>query len=288
MHRVRSTPAALLLALAALPAAGTAQTVPPSPHPAAPPTAGPGRRPYRLSPAVDLAVLLSGASLWAGSELMLNEVVPLGRCPCDPARLNDIDRSTAGRTGPDLTLPANVTLGVLLALPALLDGYDVWRGHGRAPEWIEDTLVLGQALVVGGALNAMVKIAVQRPRPSAYGLDPASPRLDDPNTYLSFYSLSAAELFTAAAVGATTYALRHPHGAARWVYLGVAGTLATGFGISRVVLGKHFPTDVIAAAALGSLVGLVVPMLHERPLPLSLGAMVGPGAVSVTATITTP
>ena len=273
-------PALLGAMLSLTPAATFAQT------PGA--TAPTARRPYRLHPSLDTAVVLSGASIWLGTEFMYREVIPLGRCPCDPAILNDLDRPTAGLSVPNVTVLSNVATGLLLTLPAVLDAFDVWRSGGSVPEWIEDTLVLGEALVVGGAVSAMFKVMYQRPRPSAYGADPEDARFSDPNTYQSFYSLSTTEIVTAAIVGSTTYALRHPRGPWRWIYLGTAGTLAAGFGLSRVLTGKHFPTDVLAATAVGSLIGLLVPLLHERPLPVAFGAAATPGAVVLTATVQTP
>jgi membrane-associated phospholipid phosphatase len=264
-----------------------AQTPGVAPRPVASPLR-PARRPYRLYPTLDLAVLATGATLWFGPDNALAEIVRVNRCPCDPSILNSLDRSTAGVSVANSTVPSNIVAGVLLSLPALIDGADVWRSGGTFTEWFEDTIVLGEALLLGGAINGMAKLLYQRPRPSAYGADPDDPRFADPNTYLSFYSLSASELFTAAVVGSTTYALRHPHGAMRWVYLATSETLAVGFGISRVLTGKHFPTDVFAAAAVGSLIGVVVPLLHERPLPVMLGGTVTQGAAVITATVTTP
>jgi membrane-associated phospholipid phosphatase len=245
------------------------------------------RRPYRLYPALDLAVLVAGGALWVLPEFMQREIVHLGRCPCDPAMLNDLDRSTAGVSIPNTGDAVNVATAVMLVFPFAFDAFDVGRSRGSAYEWVEDTVVIGEALVVGGALQEITKLALQRPRPAAYGIDPNDPRLADPDLYLSFYSLSTAEIFTAATAGAVTHALRHPRSPWRWVYLGAAETLATAFGVTRFVTGKHFPTDVIAAAAVGGLVGLVVPVLHTRLPAVTLGAAVMPGTAMLTATVRT-
>ena len=247
------------------------------------------RRPYALTIPIDLSLLVAGASLWVPLEFMLPEVVRLGRCPCDPAQLNALDRPVAGLSvqGPVGPISNGLT-AAFLALPAVIDMFDVWRSGGTVHEWIEDTVVIGEALVIGGAINEMTKILVQRPRPGAYGIDPASVHLTEADLYLSFYSLSGAEVFTAAMAGAVTYALRHPHSPWRWVYLGGAMTVASGFGLSRVLVGRHFPTDVLVAAAVGSAIGVIVPWLHQRPMPISIGAAAAPGMAVLTATLTTP
>jgi membrane-associated phospholipid phosphatase len=243
------------------------------------------RRPYALVPALDAAVLLAGATLWIAPENMLYDLVPLGRCPCDPARLNALDRPVAGLNVPGTGPLSNVFTAALLVLPSAIDLFDVRRTGGSIPEWVEDTIVIGEALIVGGAFAETAKLAFQRPRPQAYGIDPGDPRLGDPDTYMSFYSVAAAEVFTGAIAGAMTYAIRHPHGPGRWLYLAAAELAATGFGLSRVLFGRHFPTDVIAAAAMGTLIGVMVPWLHRRETPVVFGAAVTPGIALVTATL---
>lgn len=272
-------PALVALAAALLPSAALAQSPPPSPPARA------AARPYRLHLALDALTIGTSAAMWLGPDASLRELVRLGRCPCDPAQLNDLDRPTAGVSLGDVTLASNVATGVLLAAPVVFDAFDVWRSRGSVPEWVEDTLVIGEALMIGGAINEFAKIAFQRPRPSLYGVDPGDARLDDPNSYMSFYSTSAAEIFTALVAGSVTYALRHPRGAGRWIYLASATLLASGFGLSRVLTGKHFTTDVLAAAGMGSLIGVGIPLLHTRDVPVTLGAAAAPGAAMITATI---
>src|SRR5262249_16211610 len=138
------------------------------------------------------------------------DIVRLGRCPCDPQQLNDFDRPFAGINVAGVGTPSDIATTVLLIAPSAVDMLDVWLSHGSVPEWFEDSVVIGEALIVGGALNEVIKYAFQRPRPFAYGIDPWDPRLSDANTYLSFYSLAGAEAFTALTAGAMTYALRHP------------------------------------------------------------------------------
>ena len=58
-------------------------------------------------------------------------------------------------------------------------------------EWVEDTVVIGESMIVSGAMVEIAKIAFQRPRPQAYGLAPDDPKVTFPDTYQSFYSLAA-------------------------------------------------------------------------------------------------
>jgi membrane-associated phospholipid phosphatase len=89
------------------------------------------------------------------------------------------------------------------------------------------------------ALNTAVKLLVRRPRPSLAGL----PALTSTPTALSFPSAHA----STSLAGAVSYAR-----------LGVPApplyALAGGLCASRLYLGVHYPSDVLAGALLGALV----------------------------------
>lgn len=87
-------------------------------------------------------------------------------------------------------------------------------------------------------LNYLVKVSVRRARPEL----PELPQLAPTVSRLSFPSAHATTSFAAAAA----YRRLAPAGA----LYGLAGALA----VSRPYLGVHYPSDVIAGAALGTLI----------------------------------
>src|SRR5439155_9039608 len=104
---------------------------------------------------------------------------------------------------------------------------------------------LRAAATVPAALGAnyLVKIVVRRKRPRLRGLPPLG---REPSTY-SFPSAHAATSFAAAeAIGVTRPLLRRPLLAA-----------ASAMSLTRPYLGLHYPSDVLAGAILGSVVGRV-------------------------------
>jgi membrane-associated phospholipid phosphatase len=94
-------------------------------------------------------------------------------------------------------------------------------------------------------LNYAIKLAVKRPRPVLEGLPP----LGGAPSSLSFPSAHATSSFAVA----TAMVRVDPAMAATFV---VAIALALG----RPYLGMHYPSDVLAGAALGILLGLIVPL----------------------------
>ncbi|HEU4701335.1 MAG TPA: phosphatase PAP2 family protein [Conexibacter sp.] len=105
----------------------------------------------------------------------------------------------------------------------------------RRGRWRRGTLVIAGAY----AANQAVKLAVRRPRPQLADLPP----LTRTPTQLSFPSAHAAT--SAAAV----HAFRH---LLPWVPL--RGT-AVAMAFSRLYLGVHYPSDIVAGVLLGATIG---------------------------------
>jgi membrane-associated phospholipid phosphatase len=86
------------------------------------------------------------------------------------------------------------------------------------------------------ALNYLVKLAVRRPRPELPGLPPLTPTV----SRLSFPSAHCTTSFAAARAFSGVAPKRPLYGA------------AIAFALSRPYLGVHYPSDVLAGAALGT------------------------------------
>jgi membrane-associated phospholipid phosphatase len=132
-------------------------------------------------------------------------------------------------------------------------------------------VVFSQTLAVNGALVTAAKFLVQRPLPRTYAGDPSL--IDRPEGYRSFYSGHTSLVF--AGLSATAMTIRLRHGTKVWPWI-VTGLVGTSVAVERVADGRHFPTDVITAAIMGSAVGIVVPALHARGRHSHGGLIIGP------------
>ncbi|PFG39064.1 undecaprenyl-diphosphatase [Georgenia soli] len=141
------------------------------------------------------------------------------------------------------------TLGPLLAVAA------AWLVIRRRPAWTVAACAAAVGIVV---LVDTTKLLVGRVRPSLGPvLDVVSP---------SFPSGHAAQ---SAAVLVVLAVVLTGHGSARAAAPAVAVVLVVGVGVTRVYLGVHYPSDVLAGWLLGALWAAVVLRVVAQPGPES-------------------
>ena len=134
----------------------------------------------------------------------------------------------------------------------------VTEAAAARPDPFPKGVVYVETLAVGLVVNAASKYIVQRPRPYTYSLDPkavAHRQQQGKDAHVSFYSGHATAAFAAAVAGSTLYAYGNPNEGARAALWGVEMALASATAVERVRAGKHFPSDVIVGACVGSAIG---------------------------------
>jgi membrane-associated phospholipid phosphatase len=124
-------------------------------------------------------------------------------------------------------------------------------------------VVAAEAVLVSSAITVMTAMAVQRPRPLVYSeRAPLDDRTSGGAT-LSFPSGHTSNAFAATLALFHGMHAREPDSALPWVLLSVGLALSSTIGVSRVLAGDHFPSDVLAGAAIGTSIGWLVPALHR-------------------------
>ena len=194
--------------------------------------------------ALGLLVALGAALVFAGvSEDVIQHN---GAAITDPQNLAWITHHRSGALVTGSRVLNDVgSVAVVLAIAALISAFLWWR---RVPIGAAITPLV--AVVSAGAFAAMIKLIVDRARPSAaYQLvaeaDPSFP---------SGHATGSAALGVSAAVIVAIYLLRRPLARVAVLVLGAAVPFA--IAASRLELGVHWPTDVIAGLALGAAVAL--------------------------------
>jgi membrane-associated phospholipid phosphatase len=126
-----------------------------------------------------------------------------------------------------------------------------------------DLVLLGQAASWNGVFNEICHVIAHRPRPFVYS-DPGG-RGQDPAHYTSFYS---GHTSFAAVAGVSLFLILLARGAPAGLLIfsaSISQGLVMSTGLFRILSGRHFLTDVVAAACFGSLIALAVFLCHKPP-----------------------
>jgi membrane-associated phospholipid phosphatase len=219
----------------------------------------------------DGVITASAAAAWGGLSLLAPQLAPDHCRWCDRDAqgrdaLNGLDRLGTGAVWTDrraAALSSDLLVGAL-PLGVFAAEWALAAPAGTRGQLGEDLLIVAEAGAIQGVLNAGVKYLVARERPSVHlGQREGPPSLDDD---VSFYSGHTSTAFALVAAAAEVASLRgYPH--AGWIWaLGLP--LAAGVGYLRIAAGKHYLSDVLVGAAVGTLVGAGIPLLlHPGAVP---------------------
>ena len=203
----------------------------------------PAQLSYRAMAPVDTAALDKDRELWA------------------------MDRWAVFPYSSGLSLASDAAVAAMMILPMAVSAWDARQGSQAWSDAFADAVIFGEAIALSSSLDLYVRSLAVHPRPQVYdGNAPASKRLSAEASG-SFYSGHASAAFLSAVYFSGTYSLRHPDSRYRsWIRAGSLGAAAIVSGL-RVAAGKHYPSDVLAGAAIGSFFGWVFPYLHRRDAP---------------------
>jgi hypothetical protein len=241
-----------------------------------------------------------GAVLLISSEALFKEDLAPATCRwCDRApdgtdRLNGLDRwgrGLAGSTAEARTRAdtwSNVLDFGVLPLGVLGAQYALSQGSG-APRsmFFQDSVIIVQSSMLTLVLNQSVKFIAGRERPFVHVLPedqkPLTAHPTDNN--LSFFSGHTSLAFSLVVSAGTVAELRgYKHRG--WIWA-VGLPMATSVGLLRIAADKHYLTDVLVGAVVGSAFGVAVPLLlhgrvNEAPGATALRVTGGPRGAIIT------
>ncbi len=217
---------------------------------------GRGHSVYRIQPWIDGPVLGAAA---LGSVLPLVYESRLIHPPIlgDSHDINSIDRTVIGNHNKTVGYISHVEVALAIAVPIVLDMKDV----GWNKTLTEDFVVYSEVLALNTSISNAARYSMQRPRPDVYR---AGANVNDPGEFLSFYSGHVASTMAALSAASMTYNYRYGNHAWPWVVTFLAGATEA---VERSAAGRHFPSDNLVGAILGTTIGVTVPFLHHRKSP---------------------
>ena len=152
---------------------------------------------------------------------------------------------------------------VLFVLPAIsplaVAGLDI-RRRQNFDTWLTYGIMYSQALLLSSGTRRFFGRAIDRYRPRYYFMDVKGRS----SCMRSFPSGTTAYAFMPATFFSVTFSAEFPESPWRIPVIAASHTLAAIIGASRIFGGRHFLTDVLAGAALGSFYGWLIPTLHRR------------------------
>ncbi len=220
---------------------------------------------YKTRNEIDIPLLL-GSALTAGSSFyLLSNIQPLSLNQIDsldPSMVNRFDRMACKFWSPEIADYSDYLLMASLLSPVSLISF-----HAIRQDAASVGLMYFESILISGGVTQLIKAVVKRTRPFAYNNTvPKAVKLNNRDMRESFHSGHTALAFTALVFTATVY--EHYHSDSEYmpyIWSGAIGTAST-IGLFRILAGKHFPTDVITGALIGSAVGYLIPKIHEKEI----------------------
>ncbi len=174
--------------------------------------------------------------------------------PCDPATLWGPDRWAVG---PHARAAAAASTAGAVGVVGFAGLALVW--HRSVRDARGAALAYANAVGWSAAAAQWLKVIVGRERPVMYTGDAVAAGADRDNRR-SFPSGHTTVAFSAATAYLVIAGREHLPHRTRTALLLYGGALATG--VLRVAAGKHFPTDVLGGAALGTGIGWLAATIH--------------------------
>ena len=221
--------------------------------------------PYEKSQNTEMSVIGSSAILfglgwWVDDSGDNRSFIPEEMATLDPLLINSFDRSSTTNWSPTAAHLSDIFMYTAAITPITLS----MTSEGTLEPTTITTMHIETLLLNGGA-TYLLKNLFRRTRPFVYNDDPRIPdSLKMSRTARrSFPSGHTSTAFASMVFMATVYGQMYPDSETKnWVWAGCLAT-ASVTGYLRYAAGYHYPTDILAGAALGAFSGWLVPQLHE-------------------------
>ena len=229
---------------------------------------------YQLFAQTDLPLL--GLGIVVGSSRLIRTQPAYCAPSCNPGDLNALDRTTAGFWNTTWGTASDVGIASIV----VGSGAVLIADEGALPA-LNDAVVIAEAGLTATAFSSILTLAAGRPRPFLYGDKAPLATRNSADGGLSFLSSHASVSFAVATSLYMTERRLHPGEQFPYVILGVGLAAASFVASTRVLAGRHFITDSVGGAVVGTSVGVLVPALHGSPVRVVPAIAPKEGSVNV-------
>jgi len=219
--------------------------------------------PYETKTGTELGLLATAGALYGAGWWLDRHFEPLDLLEVRSKLRDDVligDRFATGLWSPRANEASDWLVHLQIAAPASLT---FGGGGSRQPDRV--ALMYGETMALTTGMTWLLKNAFDRTRPFVYNDDPSIPvdLKQERTARKSFSSGHTANAFASMVFLAQVFETANPDSKHHDLVWAGCLTSASLTGILRIAAGRHFPTDVLVGAAIGSLAGWAVPHLHE-------------------------
>lgn len=214
---------------------------------------------------VPLTVGAAGISV-LGTYQYQNMDVPSSEDRVSESDLLPWDRPLAGRYS-EFADNLSDGMAVFAIAPLVLGGATWYNGGTDGKGFATLALMYAQAMAIQNGLNLMARSLQVWPRPYIYSREGKGAEVAasaDGEAYGSFFSGHASAAFTAAVFTAEWFSEMYPNSPYKGIMWASSLSLAGFVGALRIAAGKHYLTDVVAGALVGTGVSFVILKSHEN------------------------
>ena len=228
--------------------------------------------PYKLDGKRESIIFVSAIGLGIIGLTVNDDIVTLTLDEINALNRDDVNKFDRGATYNWLPAAGNasdILAAALILSPTLLAFSEEVRN-----DFTPVLTMYFQTLILAEALPLTLKGITQRTRPFAYNEDTPLEEKQTQNAKRSFFSGHTSVAFAMAVFLSTVYSDYHPNSHWKPFVWGVSLLAASTIGYLRYAAGKHFTTDIITGALVGSALGYFIPFIHrtnESDLDVSFG-----------------
>ncbi|MBR6235449.1 MAG: phosphatase PAP2 family protein [Spirochaetales bacterium] len=193
--------------------------------------------------------------LLAAAILLTVIVFASSAFPLDPQEVNSFDRP--------FMAPYSKTLDNLSLVPAIAVALSpAVLLTQPSSEYLTIGLMYIESFAITYGSKELIKFLVHRERPYMYDVNTPMSLVQDEEHNESFLSGHTALAFNGASFASYVFCKYNPDSKWKIPVIAASYSLAAATAAMRVASGCHFVTDVLAGAALGTVIGIAVPALH--------------------------
>ena len=216
---------------------------------------------YSLNSTRESIIFTGGISLGITDLLLINDTKPISVEELNSLsidNINSFDRATALNFSSSAGSWSDALLYTTILSPLLL------TTSSKAQNNIGPYLTMYlQNTLTAFSISHLSKATTGRFRPYTYNEQAPGEKRMAADSRLSFFSGHATLAFASAVFLSVTFSKYHPDSKLKPVVWGTSLIAASLVGYLRYSAGSHFPTDIIAGAVVGSVIGFLFPLIHE-------------------------